>query len=159
MSTTLTETQRGELHAPQCATVWLHLVTITHDDLVAPIRLVDDRADIVSRSNTYTAWPFEIELPGEDPESFPGATLSLCVVDRTVLSQIRALSSAPAVTVEVIRQSAPDTVVVGPFSFDVASAQVSELGVTLALAHEPILNEPYPGLTYTPNRFPGMFGR
>lgn len=157
MTRPLTTTQRDELYAPATATVWLTLLTVEHDDLVAPIRLVDDRAAHNSRGNQYLPWPFSVELPSETDESFPGASLRISVVDRDILTQLRALGSPPTVTIEVIRASAPDTVVAGPWSLDVASAEIGPLEAVLALSHEPILEEPYPGLTYTPEDFPALF--
>lgn len=157
MSRSLTQTQRGELHAVGVETEWLQLVTITHADLAAPIRIVDRRADIVSRSNTFTAWPFSIEQPEEDQDSLPTATLRVDVIDRTILSQLRALDSAPVVTLEVIRDVAPDTVIAGPWEFKVGSAAVDPVGATLQLLPEDTLDEPYPGHTYTPESFPGLF--
>lgn len=154
---TLTDSQTADGNAPATANLWLVLLTIEHADLAAPIRLVNDKADLVSRGDTYEALAFEIQLPDEEEGRLPGCQVRIDNTDLSILPQLRALSGSQAtVTAEVVRRHEPDTVL-ATFSLELASLEYDAGVMNLSLVHEPIIDEPWPGLTYTPVNFPGMF--
>jgi hypothetical protein len=135
----------------------LTLLTISHADLVAPIRVVNNSQDIVSRGETYQWMPFEIQIPGDSGESIPRATIAIYDPSRAIASAVRNLPSAPTVTLEVIVAAAPDTVEAGPFAMTLKNVSWDELSLTAELSYEGILNEPYPGDTFTPAEYAGLF--
>lgn len=132
------------------------LLTISHSSLATPLRFVNNNENIVSRGNTYTAFPFEIDLPNDDPDQPPKAQLRIDNVDRSIVQTIRTITSPPTVTIEVILASAPNTVEVSFTNLTLRNVSYDESEVTGELVFDAIYTEPV-SVTMTPSRFPGMF--
>ena len=62
-----------------------------------------------------------------------------------------------AVALEVVLAASPDTVEAGPFNMTLVSAEYDAFVVTGELAFEDVLNEPFPGHSYIPSEYPGLF--
>ena len=137
--------------------VFLLLITIAHPNLVPSLYFVNNTVDVISRGNTYLGWPFQISLPEERDDALPTVQLQIDNVDRRIMEGIRALTTAPTVTVEVILASSPDTVDAGPFNFTLRGVDYTALVITGTLAPEDVLNEPAMQYAFTPARTPGLF--
>ncbi len=148
---------RAALYAPSTGEVFLHLVTIEHDDLATPIRLVDDLVDIVSRGDTYTASGIRPQLPPDTPDELPGIDMIIENVEHDLIIALESITTPPTVTIEVIMASTPDTVEAGPFVFDINATKYNATRVTLRLEIERLLSEPYPVGLFTPTMFPMLF--
>jgi hypothetical protein len=156
MPRSLTSTALASANAQQTDEVWLVLLTIQHNDLEQPIRVVNNTEQIVSRGQTYVGFPFDFELPGEDADSPSKARLRIDNVDRRIVEVVRRISSPPLVTLEVILASAPDTV---EFVFSGLTMREIDYDVTSVsgdLLFESIFAEPVT-YTMTPSRFPGLY--
>jgi hypothetical protein len=137
--------------------VWLVLLTIAHPDILdGPIRLVSDMQDFVSRGNTYVALPFDVVLPGEDPDTASKATLRVDNVDRRIVLALRQLVSPPTVSIEVVLHSSPAYVEAGFYDLILRNAVYDADSVTAELAYEQVFVEPL-SIIMTPQRFPGLF--
>jgi hypothetical protein len=147
----------AELYAQRSSGVWLTLLTIEHADLPATIRLVNDRASVVSGGDTYAALGFSIQLPA-DAEEIPRASLTVDAVDRTIITALRSITTPATVTVEIVRQSAPDTILAS-WVLEMRNASYDAQTVTMELYPPPVLDEAYPGTDFTPLLFPGIFDR
>jgi hypothetical protein len=156
MARTLSATAVASLNAQETGEVWLILLTIAHADLPTPIRVVNNNEDITSRGNLFQAFPFEIVLPGEDPDSPPRATIRIDNIDRSIVALLRSISSAPSVTIEIILASQPNTVEIAYSSLALRNVRYDAATVEGELFFEPLFNEPITA-TMTPSRFPGMF--
>jgi hypothetical protein len=152
----LTTTATSSIHAQETGEVWLVLLTITHSTLATPIRVVNNNEDITSRGNLYQAFPFEIVMPGQDPDSLPKAMLRFDNVDRTAIATVRSIDSAPTVTIEVILASQPDTVEISFPNLTLRNVKYDASVIEGELLFENLFSEP---ITYsmTPSRFPGLF--
>lgn len=157
MPRTLSLAATRSLTAPESAEIWLVLLTIEADGLAEPIRVVNDRLPLLSRGSEYVAYPFEIELPADDPESVPRVVLRIDNVDRAIVLALRAVAAPPSVTIEVVRRAAPDEVEAGPFKMTLAEARYSAEAVEAELVFEDVLNLAFPGGVYTPADYPGLF--
>ena len=157
MSRALSTAAKQAIFAPETDEVFLILVTISHPQLPAPLRAVNNTVNVTSRGDVFTAYPVRIDLPGESADEVARVQLQIDNVDRLILDTLRTLSEPPTVTVEVIMASTPDTVEAGPFAMTLHSAPYDALTVTGELAFEDILNEPFPGDTFSPALFPGLF--
>lgn len=89
---------------------FLYLLTISHADLPASIRLVRNKVDIVSRGNTFTAFPFDITLPGDGDGGQRPAKIVIDNVDQRIVQTVRAISTPPTLLIEEVKGSALDTV-------------------------------------------------
>ena len=96
-------------------------------------------------------------LPDDDDEKPPTVTLSITAVDRQVVSAVRGIDGDMTVTIEVVLASSPDTVEAGPFDFTLRGVTYDAMTIQGTLAYEDVLNEPFPGDSFTPSRFPGVF--
>lgn len=152
--------------AQETGEVYLLLLTISHASLATPIRVVNDHKDLVSRGNTYTAYPFELDLPDDAPGEAPRVRLRIDnigvpdAVDplaRRVSDYLRAIDSPFTATLEVVLASTPDLVEAGPFLLTARRGEYDATTVSAELAFEDVLNEPYPGDSFTPASHPGLF--
>lgn len=136
--------------------VWLVLLTITHPSLAAPIRFVNDFQSLVSRGNVFLAFPFEVEFPEQDADSPGEARLTIDNIDRSIVNTIRAISSPPDITMEVVLASQPDTVEAVFSGLTLRNVNYDALKVSGVLRFEDIMTEPV-SVQMTPARFPAMF--
>lgn len=146
-----------ETRAQETDAVFLLLVTIDHEALAEPIRVVDNNEDIESRGETYVAYPVEIVLPSLGGDRPGRARLRIDNVDREIVATLRAITTPPTVTIEAIVAAQPDTVEASFDALTLTDAEWDALTVEGDLAYEDLLNEPYPGVRYTPATAPGLF--
>ena len=156
-SASRSQAARQAINAEATEQVFLLLLNIDHEDLAEPIRVVNNTEDITSRGDLYAAYPFEIALPGEDPESVARVSLRIDNVDRQIVQSLRAVQAPLAVALEVVLAASADTVEAGPFNMTLVSAEYDAFVVTGELAFEDVLNEPFPGHSYIPSEYPGLF--
>ena len=157
MSRTLSTAIKTELYKQQTGESFLFLLEIDHDDLDTPLRFVNNTENVTSNSDVYTAFPFEVSLPSDREDQLPSVTLTIDNIDRTIVETVRELTGPPTVDVSVIMASDPDTVEAGPYSFTIKDANYTAEVVTFTLTFEDILNEAFPGDSFTPNYFPALF--
>lgn len=136
--------------------VFLIILDIDHPALADPIRVVNNSENIVSNGNTYVAFPFEIRLPDE-AEDQPRVTLTIDNVDRVIVDTIRSLTTAPTVSISVILASSPNDIEVGPFVMTLREVTYDVMTVQGELTFDDVLNEPFPGDSFIPAHYPGLF--
>lgn len=157
MSRTLSPRAVESTNDQNTGEVWLVLLTIAHPSIAdGPIRLVADRRDLTSRGQPFIACPFEITMPGEDPESLTTAGIQVDNVDRRIVKALRDLASPPLVTIEVVLASQPNTVEVSFPDMTLRNAVYDVSVVKGELSFEQISVEPV-SLIMTPERFPGLY--
>lgn len=156
MARTLSDPAVESLMGEDTDEVWLALVTIDHEDLEEPIRVVNNVVDIESNGETFIGCPFDLELLSETPDGPGVATLSIDNVDKQIIEAVRSIQGPPSVTTQVILASDPDTIEleVGDLTMRNVTADVAKVQGTLEL--EDLTVEPC-SETITPHRFPGMF--
>ena len=150
-------TTRAAVFASETAEAFIVLVTIDHDDLSLPIRVCSDAVDMESRGNTFTAMPFERELPGEDDTGVSAGTLAIQNVSLEITEAIRSINTPPSVLLEVVRAADPDTVEMSFDNMRIAEVRWDALIVSATVDDENFLSEPYPKDSFTPGLFPGVF--
>lgn len=148
---------RAALYAPQTGKVFLHLLTIDHDDMPARVRFVDNLDDITSRGNVYTAFPFRALLPADVEGELPTLDLVVDNVTRELVDEVRSIATPAEITIEVVIADTPDTVEVGPILLEVAGVSYDRQELRLSLVSERLMTEPYPAGLFTPSDFPFLF--
>jgi len=144
-------------YAAQTADVWLVLLTIEHADLSAAIRVVNNTETITSNGESFIAYPFRVVLPDAREDAPPRARLEIDNVSREIGEAIRSISSAPTVTMQVVRAADPDVVERRWPSFRLSNVKVNAGRVTGDLGLEDFASEPYPAGIFSPAGFPGLF--
>lgn len=157
MSYSLSTTGKASIFSPATGEVWLHLLTIDHDDLTSPIRLVDNNEAVVSRGETYLPFAFRPQIPAEVDGQLPKVELQIDAVDQTIIAQLEELQTPPTITLEVIMAGTPDTVERGPWYFTIRSINYNALTIRSELTYEALTAEPFPYRRFSPLEFPGLF--
>lgn len=120
---------------------FMELIEIDHDDMTVPLRFCNDKANITSNGDVYTAFPFSISLPSDEEDRIGEVQLIIVVLDQVIQTEVRALSTSPDITLSVITRSAPNTIEAGPFAFTVTSVEFDGPIATFTLGFNRILFE------------------
>lgn len=156
MSRELSTPATEALTAPYTDEQIVVLVEITHADLAAPIRVVNDTQDLDVDGDTYSACPMRIRLPGEREDQIPAAQLVIDNVDRSIVAALPQVIDPPTVTFTVVLRSSPTTAEAGPFTFALRVVSYDVLVIESTLGVPPILDEPLLGDRFTPKDYPGL---
>lgn len=157
MSRSVSNTTKKAMFARETGEVFLMLITITQADLTGPLYFCNNSSDIVSRAQTYTAYPFKFTLPTDDDQSSPVAKVTIDHVNRDIADALRSMTSPAIFKIEVIRASAPDTVEITYDMFKLSNVQGDLFSITGQLTLEDIMTEPFPYRTFDPAKFRGLF--
>lgn len=82
----------------------LCFVTISHQELAEPIRVVWDTKDYILNGNRYIGFPFDITLLSDD-DNPPKAQLTIQNVDRVIGEAIRSMRSPPRLRIDLLSSS------------------------------------------------------
>lgn len=158
---------RKSLFAQESGEVPVFLLTITHPQLGAPIRLSTDpttrlsvdplRYGTVSRGETFEYVGVEITLPDEQAKNPPTSKLVISNVSRELVPLARSVSTPPSVKIEAVLASAVDTVEFTVPAMDMVALQYDVGQLTFSLAIDAMTTEPYPAGSFNPASFPGLF--
>ncbi len=152
---TISDTLKGEAWSVE-SDLPLVLLTIDHDDIDPAIRVVNNKVDITSNGDIYTAFPFEITLPDNLEDAPPRAKLKIDSVSREIAQAIRLISTPADVTIQVVRHDALDTVEMTWPAMRLTNVRFNALTVDGDLEFENLTREPYPAHTFSPAEFPGL---
>lgn len=145
------------MFAEQTPEIFLECLTVNHPSLSTPLFFVNDTVDLVRTAGTFIAYPFQIHLPEQTDQQMPQVTLVIDNVDRSIGEHVRALTSAPTITLEVVLASSPNTVEAGPFVLTASAAQYDAMQVSFTLGYESIMDEPANKWSLTPAIAPAAF--
>lgn len=150
------DTARIEALSQHSADPFLVLLTLTHETLAEPVYIVRNREKIISRGNTYLAYPFEIDLPTDNDEA-PEARITIANVSRAIGNALEKLVTPPTALIEIILASAPDDVERSWDDFELTEVSFDAMRMTGTLAQRQVWSEFYPRYRVTPKDFPGLF--
>lgn len=132
------------------------LLEIDGPGFVTPIRVASDNQDVVHQGWTFLGYPFEVELPPENPDRPMVARIRIDNTERKIIEQIRAIAEPPSVTLKVVLADQPDVIEVEYAGMRLRNVQWDAGEISGDLVYEDILNEPVCE-QMTPARFPGAF--
>lgn len=158
MARTLPTTVVSAMMAPQTDALPLWLLTIRHAS-ISTIRVVNNTESVTSNSQTYLPMPFSIVLPPDDDEVSAAIRVSVANVSLEVMTAARTVAGKTAAKADLylIDYDTPDTQLLAFEDYDVRNLRGNASVVTFDMTLESFTNEPYPAMTFTPGRFPGMF--
>jgi hypothetical protein len=154
----ISDRMRAALNAPQTDACPLVLLTLDHDALDGPLRVVNNNESVTSNGLEYLGYPFRVSLPLQDPERTASAQLTIDNVDPTYLAQLRGVTGRISATFELIEASLPDVVEMEFGEMVITSIDADAQTITGDLTMDDFFNEPYPGDTMNPGTTPGVFG-
>ncbi len=149
---------RKEISKVNADNLPLILLEIDHTDLTTPIRVVNDRTDIIFETNTYTALSFRIALPTDLQQGLPRATLAIDNVGKDLVQWLESSNGGAGTTVRILQVLRTDPSVAElDMLMTLFNIQVTASVVTGELGFEDLLNVPAVTLAYTPEVAPGLY--
>lgn len=143
--------------AQQTDEVYLILLEVDHPNLGAPLRFVNNDANVTSGGNVYTAFPFEVTMPDDKEGKEPQAEIKVDNVSRELIDEVRTLTSPPSMTLSVILLSSPNTIEWGPLDLETQGVTYDAYSITFNLGYSAFIAEPFPYRKFNSVDFPGMF--
>jgi len=164
MNDLMTEAYREACaHAPSDV-VDLLTLEIQHAELEAPIRLVDDHADLVAKIETgetvtYTRFAFEAVEPEVNVAGQPELSITVDGASAEIARMLDALAGDPNPLFVVLRAYRSDELDAPGRRLlpgEIRHISINTTQVTLRIGFGEISNLPFPRELYTPRRFPGL---
>jgi hypothetical protein len=124
-------------------------------------RLSENAAEVTygvtSNTQDFTFLPMQISLPSEDEAQAPRCSIVMYDVTRFLTPIIRTLTAPPRIKLELVLSKSPDVVEVSFSDFYITGFTYNADTVTAELSMIDYEREPFPGNSFTPRWFPGMF--
>jgi hypothetical protein len=158
---------RSAMYAEHSWECEVALVTITHADLDAPVRVSSDpttrlsteplRYGTSSRGEEYEHVLMSAIVPDDRKGTPPRVALVLENVGFDVVEVAQSFTDPAIATIELVLASAPDTVIQAYRGLRIVRCTFDEATATFDLSREPFVSEPF-GARQTKNFFPGLHG-
>jgi hypothetical protein len=142
------------------------LATITHPDLVAPVRLSSDptvrlsveplRYGTISNGETYEFVMMSAVLPDQIRGQSPRASLVFENVAADSAKILRSITSPARISIDLVLASSPDVVEESDTDLLATRGGYDADRITLDISREPFTAEPWPSGRMTQARFPGL---
>lgn len=134
----------------------LMLVTLS-DPSFADIRLARNTVNIVSRGQTYLAFPMDIRLPADDGETVREVSIVFDNVSLELIDELRSVTRPINVKVEMVLASAPDVVQLAYEELKIRNITYTQQKVSAILYMDSFLNVALGSEVYAPQNYPGLF--
>lgn len=152
---TLTSLQQAWLQARESADAALCLLTIYHP-MMETYRFVRNTANVTSRSDVYTACPFDLDILNDNDQP-ARATLTFPNVDRAIGIQLALLDGPPQVTIEVVSSADLDAPITRAARLKLKNVTVDPLVLSGDLIRVDDSSETCGTIRVVPAKFPALF--
>jgi hypothetical protein len=156
MSRTASNAQRRNLNARRSADPYIVLATFHHAELSEPLRVARNAAAVTSGGISYAKGWFDIELP-TDTADLPRGRMTVPNVDLRISTALLAIATPPRITLQCVLVSDPDTVIERYDFLYLNNITGTTRVVSGVLDSWDYSTAPYPALSGTQARFPGLF--
>jgi len=146
----------AQLYAQESSDPFLTLVTLSHPSF-SDIRLVNNQEAIISRGETYQPFPMRLRLPVDDGESARYFVIEFDNVGLELIEEIRSVTDAITVKLEMILASIPDSVQISQEDLKIQNISYNKSKITANIVLDNFLNTQMTSEKYTPTNFPGLF--
>lgn len=149
----------GRVHerASAPSTVLLAIVTLEHASVPAPIRMVNDGADLDLGGVVYRAGRFGMRLVDESGGRAPSAQITVANVGGALLDWIRDTRGGRGGTATIgevlVGEAAPEWTL----TLDLLEPRIGGRSVQWRLGFDPLLSRPSVVARYDPETAPGVF--
>lgn len=149
----------AQLYCQESNDPFLTLITLSHSSFPSPLRFVNNSVSIVSRSNTYLAFPVKIVLPADDGETDRQVSLQFDNVSLELIDEIRTVSNGEQIGVklEMVLASMPDDVQFSLEELKILSINYNQKFASAILGLDDFLNTELSSERYSPSIFRGLF--
>lgn len=156
MSNNLSAQLLAEMYGQVSSDPFLMLVTLTHTSF-GTLRLVNNTENIISRSQTYTAFPMVITPPMDDGESLREVSIAFENVSLELVDEFRTVTTPVDVTIEMILASAPDSVQITLGELKIRNITYNKSTISAKLYMDDFLSVELTSEKYDPSTFNGLF--
>ena len=148
-----------QIFAQNSTDPFLTLITLSHPNWPSDLRFVNNTVNIISRSNTFLAFPFSIVLPKDDGESVKQIKIDFDNVSLELIDEIRSASGNSLITIniEMILASLPDVVQMSYNELEILSANYNRATISLSIGLNDFLIVGLTSEKYAPSNFRGLF--
>jgi hypothetical protein len=151
----ITSVDQAWLQARETADPGLCLLTIFHP-MMETFRFVRNTENVVSRGDTYTACPFDLDILNDNDQP-PRATLTFPNVDRAIGIQLAQIVGPPQITIEVASFARIDAPIMRAARLKLKNVNVDPLVLTGDLMRVDEGQETCGTIRVTPARCPALF--
>ena len=145
------------INASETGEVWLALIELTHASFGSPIRLVRNNASIVHAGNTYSAFPFSVMLPDDEPEIVPVVRWVAYNVDQSLTTALRSVTGPITGKLSYVLADTPDIVEIGPMEMQMSGFEFDSLTISGNMTIEPVLDALFGSKRMDGGNAPGLF--
>lgn len=154
---TLTPEASRAILARETSRAMLALMTIRGPGLDT-MRAVNNLEAITRNGQVFQPWAFDGAPPEDGAQPSPTVTLRVDNIDREITQRLRTYEGVPECELVWVMDSQPNQAVYGPFEFVIVDATAGEMTIDLTMGYEEnILNQAFPGQSYSPTNSPGMY--
>lgn len=132
------------------------LVTLSHTSF-STIRLVNNGEDIVSRGETFQAFPFRFKLPVDDGESAREVQIEFDNVGLDLVDEIRSVTTPINVKLELVLASLPDEVQIELDELKISNVTYNKNTISARLYVDGFMNTQLTSEQYSPSIYPGIY--
>lgn len=162
MTNLLSPAQVRAANALETPELFLWLVTLSHPNWAAPLRLVNDHAQFVHQGDVYLPRAFEIVPPEESEGVIPVMKWTADNTDTVVSGLLRqALAGTGggyiAASAVMVMASEPDTPVVEFPAMELRGAEYDAETASGVIGVDPVVDQPFSRLAFDPTVTPGLF--
>lgn len=147
----------AQLFAEESNDPFLMLLTVSHPDFPTTFRLVNNTVNIVSRSNTFNAFPFKFRLPVDDGESQRQIDIQFSNTSLELIQLFRTVTTPMDVLVELVLASSPNTVQMEIEGLKLQGITYDKSIINAKVFLDGFLNTAMNAETYNRDNFPGIF--
>lgn len=139
--------------------LWITLATVDHPTFASPLRIASPRIEpLVSSGITFSPGRFDVIYPADQFGDVVRSSIVYDGVNGEILAALQGLRPRPVVTLEIVLESDPDTVLFSAPELEISSlTQEGISSTTLELEFSQTSNLPFPGINMDRVRVPGMF--
>lgn len=145
------------IYRPTTPEAFFILLTFTSPVSATTVfRVVNNNEDVVSRGNTFTAYPFSINLPSDIEGEARRASITIDNVSREITRYVRQSLEPPTVKIELVLSSTPNTVEKTIDFLRMVEVSYDAMTVTATLEPFDIMNSPAIEDIYAGDQFPDL---
>lgn len=157
MSNELSPDLLSQILAQESDDPFLALLTLSHPSFPTTYRFVNNSVDVVSRGETFIAFPFKIRLPVDDGESPRDVSVEMDNVDRRLVDFFRSVTGPINVKLEMILGSIPNDVQMEIDELKLQNITYNTKRISGKLLLDNFLNVTMTSEKYAPKTYPGLF--
>lgn len=162
----VSQTFKQAAYAQETDEVFIALLTLTSDELTAPIYVASDPFELLPTANVrgvlsngieYVYLPFDISLPRDDATGTVSAKLQIENISQQIIGSVRSILKPVTVNIKIVLSNDVDFVEMEFDNFQLTNVGYNGYNIEGTLTLDYWGLEPFPSGRFVPSNFPGLF--